>query len=59
MNELNVTEIIPKEQHPLIFETFDDLQKGEAFVLINDRDPKPSYCQFFAREERAVFMGIS
>ena len=51
MKELNVTDIVPRERHPLIFETFDGLNKGEYFVLINDHDPKPLYYQFL--HERA------
>ncbi len=46
MKEINVTKIIPKERHPLIFKAFDDLKKGESFLLVNDHDPKPLYYQF-------------
>ena len=46
MKELRVTEIAPRERHPLIFRTFDELRKGDYFVLINDHDPKPLYYQF-------------
>lgn len=48
---LDVREIVPRERHPLIFQTFDQLAPGEAFVLVNDHDPKPLYYQFAA--ERA------
>ena len=48
---LDVREIAPRERHPLIFETFDALTPGEAFILVNDHDPKPLYYQFQA--ERA------
>ncbi len=41
----------PRLRHPLIFETFDKLQPGQAFLLVNDHDPKPLYYQFQA--ERA------
>ena len=34
MKELNVTEIAPRERHPLIFRTFDELPKGDVFVLV-------------------------
>ena len=51
MKELNVTTIVPKERHPLIFGTFDGLAAGEAFVLINDHDPKPLYYQFLHERE--------
>jgi len=46
MKELKVSNIVPKERHPLIFRTFDELKEGDAFILINDHDPKPLYYQF-------------
>ena len=46
--ELDVREIAPRVRHPLIFSTFDELQSGESFVLVNDHDPKPLYYQFAA-----------
>jgi uncharacterized protein (DUF2249 family) len=51
MKELNVTEITPKERHPLIFRTFDELPNGDVFVLVNDHDPKPLYYQFLHERE--------
>lgn len=51
MKELNVKEIVPRERHPLIFRTFDELREGEAFVLVNDHDPKPLYYQFLHERE--------
>ena len=45
---LDVRTIIPRERHPLIFDTFDRLAAGEAFELVNDHDPKPLYYQFNA-----------
>lgn len=36
----------PREKHPIIFNTFDSLNSGEAMELINDHDPKPLYYQF-------------
>ena len=38
---LDVTTIVPRERHPLIFDSFDALGTGEAFELVNDHDPKP------------------
>ncbi|MFO0793225.1 MAG: DUF2249 domain-containing protein [Candidatus Brocadiaceae bacterium] len=38
---LDVRNIMPRERHPKIFNTFDGLKKGETMVLINDHDPKP------------------
>lgn len=46
MIQLDVRTIEPRNRHPLIFRTFDDLQVGEAFELVNDHDPKPLYYQF-------------
>ncbi len=45
---LDVREIPPRIRHPKIFETFDALAPGEAFVLVNDHDPKPLFYQFQA-----------
>jgi uncharacterized protein (DUF2249 family) len=43
--------IAPRERHPLIFNAFDGLSNGQAFILVNDHDPKPLYYQFrFERE---------
>ena len=43
---LDVRNTAPRERHPQIFDTFDNLQKGEAFILVNDHDPMPLYYQF-------------
>jgi uncharacterized protein (DUF2249 family) len=51
MKELNVTVITPRERHPLIFKTFDEMEKGGSFVLINDHDPKPLYYSFLHERE--------
>lgn len=49
--ELDVRTIQPRDRHPLIFQTFDALAPGDAFILINDHDPKPLFYQFsFERE---------
>lgn len=45
---IDVRTIIPRERHPLLFQTFDGLAVGESFELINDHDPKPLYYQFMA-----------
>jgi uncharacterized protein (DUF2249 family) len=45
---IDVREIPPRERHPLIFSTFVGLAVGEAFILVNDHDPKPLYYQFDA-----------
>jgi uncharacterized protein (DUF2249 family) len=45
---LDVRNVVPRERHTLIFDTFTGLKLGEAFVLINDHDPRPLYYQFQA-----------
>lgn len=45
---LDIRTIPPMYRHPLIFEKFGNLQPGEAFILINDHNPKPLYYQFQA-----------
>ena len=34
--ELDIRTVPPRDKHPTIFRTFDALQKGEAFTLVND-----------------------
>ena len=48
---VDVRSIIPRERHPLIFNTFSSLEPGQGFVLVNDHDPKPLYYQFQAEHE--------
>lgn len=48
MKQIDVRNMVPRERHPLIFRTFDELAKGQTFELINDHDPKPLYYQFQA-----------
>lgn len=43
---LDVRVIPPREKHPTIFQTFESLDPGEYFVLVNDHDPKPLRYQF-------------
>lgn len=45
---VDVRELPPRERHPLIFQAFEALAPGGAFLLINDHDPKPLYYQFQA-----------
>lgn len=42
---LDVTIIEPKLKHPTIFQRFDKLTEGGAFIIHNDHDPKPLYYQ--------------
>ena len=51
MQTIDVRTIAPRERHPLIFATFDALGAGEAFLLVNDHDPKPLYYQFSAERQ--------
>lgn len=51
MIELDVRTIPPRDRHPMIFNTFDNLKAGESFELVNDHAPKPLYYQFL--HERA------
>lgn len=51
---LDVTVIEPRLKHPTIFEKFDSLSPGEAFIIHNDHDPKPLYYQLLA-ERGQVF----
>lgn len=46
MQKVDVRDMIPRERHPLIFKTFDAMEVGDSFELINDHDPKPLYYQF-------------
>ena len=48
---LDVRDIAPRERHTLILRTFAELTPGEAFVLVNDHDPKPLYYTFRAERE--------
>ncbi len=43
---LDVRQTPPPQRHPMIFQTFGALKPGEAFILVNDHDPKPLYYQF-------------
>lgn len=46
--ELDVRQLQPMHRHTAIFATFEALPNSEAFVLVNDHDPKPLYYQFQA-----------
>jgi uncharacterized protein (DUF2249 family)/iron-sulfur cluster repair protein YtfE (RIC family) len=54
VQEIDVRTIVPRERRPLIFSTFDGLQPGESFLLINDHDPKPLFYQLQAEREGQV-----
>ncbi|GAB2939716.1 DUF2249 domain-containing protein [Micromonospora polyrhachis] len=46
--QLDVRTEAPARRHDLIFSTYAALGAGEAFVLVNDHDPKPLHYQFAA-----------
>lgn len=48
MPELDVRILEPRDKHPTIFRTFDDLASGEAFILVNDHNPQPLFYQLQA-----------
>lgn len=45
---LDVRLLPPREKHPTIFATFDALEPGSAFVIVNDHDPVPLRYQLMA-----------
>ncbi|HET6528419.1 MAG TPA: DUF2249 domain-containing protein [Balneolaceae bacterium] len=53
--QLDVRKIPPYKKHAAIFETYNNLGKGEAFVIINDHDPKPLRFQFIAERGKDKF----
>lgn len=48
VNKFDVRPFPPAKRHDMVFDAFDDLRPGEAFVFINDHDPKPLYYQMEA-----------
>lgn len=46
---VDAREIPPQKRHPLLFQTFDEMRVGAAFILVNDHDPIPLYYQFMDR----------
>jgi uncharacterized protein (DUF2249 family) len=44
--ELDVRVLQPRDKHPTIFSAFDNLDKGQAIVIVNDHDPRPLHRQF-------------
>lgn len=47
--QIEVQKIPQSERHRFIFETFETLPIGGAFVLVNNHDPRPLYYQFQER----------
>lgn len=48
--DLDVRTEPPVRRHTIIFDAFDALAVDEAFVLVNDHDPKPLYYQLAAEQ---------
>lgn len=51
--QLDVRAIPPHSKHRTIFETFDALELGRGFILVNDHDPIPLRHQFTAQRPGA------
>lgn len=45
---LDVRSEVPKRRHEMILDTYNELEAGTGFELVNDHDPKPLYYQFDA-----------
>jgi len=54
VNNFDVRPYPPAKRHEMVFDSFDELKPGEAFIFINDHDPKPLYYQMEA-ENRDPF----
>jgi uncharacterized protein (DUF2249 family) len=50
-NILDVRELVPKDRHSRIFDTFRSLAPGDSFVLVNDHEPRPLLYQFQAEHD--------
>lgn len=48
ITELDVRSEAPARRHELIFATYEALEPGQSFCLVNDHDPKPLYYQLAA-----------
>ncbi len=48
IKQLDIRPVPVREKHPTIFKTFDELENGGTFQLINAHDPMPLYDQFNA-----------
>ncbi len=51
VNKFDVRSHPPAKRHDMVFEAFEELNPGEAFVFINDHDPKPLYYQMEAESD--------
>lgn len=51
---IDVRWMVPRDRHPLIFDTFAKLAAGDSFLLVNDHDPRPLYHQLAAEHGGAL-----
>jgi len=51
--KIDVRTVPPRDRHPMIFQTWWELNPGELLELVNDHDPKPLYHQFAAEHDGA------
>lgn len=45
---IDVRTIAPRDRHPQIFAKANGLKVGEAFIIVNDHDPRPLHYQLSA-----------
>ena len=45
-SQVDARKYAPKDKHPVIFNTFENLKSGEKMELINDHDPRPLHYTF-------------
>ena len=43
---IDARQLQPWERHTVIFEKFDNLPRGDDFILVTDHDPLPLFHQF-------------
>ena len=49
-HQIDVRQIVPRDRHPLIFQTFRSLAPSQTMEIVNDHDPKPLYYQMQAEQ---------
>ncbi|MBS1949125.1 MAG: DUF2249 domain-containing protein [Bacteroidetes bacterium] len=52
VNEFDVRPYTPTKRHEMFYKAFEEIKPGEAFVFINDHDPKPLYYQMEAESKQ-------
>ena len=55
IEKIDVRKIPPYKKHPTIFNIYENLGAGEAFIIINDHDPKPLGYQLAAKHGEDKF----